>query len=417
MPVISRTVPPYIFPVILLGSVFLGGLAGVYCVHILPYLKPWGDIFLNLLFTLLVPLIFFSTTAAVAKLGSAGYLAKMMLLTAGVFIGTSLIAATLSWFVVYYFPPGLGVTQILNAVPVSNPTPFLEQLANLFTVPYFGQLFSHKHILALIIFSVLTGLAATRVRTKQNILAFFQAGEALFLEAFNLLMYFAPVGFFCYFAVLVHELGPQLLQQYIRLTLIYSLFACVYFFGLYSLYAFWAGGREGYKRFWSGLLLPALTALTTCSSAASIPANLSAAKEMGHAPEIYETVIPLGSIIHKEGSVIGGMFKIAFVFGMLQLNFQQPSVVLMAIGVSILVGTVMGAIPGGGMLGELLILSVYGLPPATLMVMVAISIIIDPMATVLNVTGNTVSSMMITRLIKGKNYLTRGINNERCNPN
>jgi len=248
-------------------------------------------------------------------------------------------------------------------------------------------------------------------------LAFFQAGEALFLEAFNLLMYFAPVGFFCYFAVLVHELGPQLLQQYIRLTLIYSLFACVYFFGLYSLYAFWAGGREGYKRFWSGLLLPALTALTTCSSAASIPANLSAAKEMGHAPEIYETVIPLGSIIHKEGSVIGGMFKIAFVFGMLQLNFQQPSVVLMAIGVSILVGTVMGAIPGGGMLGELLILSVYGLPPATLMVMVAISIIIDPMATVLNVTGNTVSSMMITRLIKGKNYLTRGINNERCNPN
>ena len=78
-----------------------------------------------------------------------------------------------------------------------------------------------------------------------------------------------------------------------------------------------------------------------------------------------------------------------------------------AVGVSLLVGTVMGAIPSGGMLGELLILSIYGFPPSALLVIAAISIIIDPMATLLNVTGNSVSSMLIARLVEGRTWLNR----------
>ena len=101
------------------------------------------------------------------------------------------------------------------------------------------------------------------------------------------------------------------------------------------------------------------------------------------------------------------MFKIAFLFGIFHLNFSSPSVLLAALGISILVGTVMGAIPSGGMLGELLILSVYGFPPAVLIIIAAISIIIDPLATMLNVTCNSVSSMMIARLVEGKEWLTR----------
>ncbi len=78
---------------------------------------------------------------------------------------------------------------------------------------------------------------------------------------------------------------------------------------------------------------------------------------------------------------------------------------LTVLGVSLLVGTVMGAIPSGGMLGELLILTIYGFPPSVLIVIAAISIIIDPLATMLNVTGNSVSSMMIARLVEGKKWL------------
>lgn len=72
---------------------------------------------------------------------------------------------------------------------------------------------------------------------------------------------------------------------------------------------------------------------------------------------------------------------------------------------SMLVGTVMGAIPSGGMLGELLIISVYGFPPSVLIAIAAISILIDPLATMLNVTGNSVSAMMIARLTEGKKWM------------
>jgi Na+/H+-dicarboxylate symporter len=105
--------------------------------------------------------------------------------------------------------------------------------------------------------------------------------------------------------------------------------------------------------------------------------------------------------------VIGGMVKIAFLFGLFHLPFQGLSVWLGAIGISMLVGTVMGAIPSGGMLGELLILTVYGFPPSALIVVAAISIIIDPLATLLNVTGNTVGSMLIARLVDGQGWLKK----------
>lgn len=77
--------------------------------------------------------------------------------------------------------------------------------------------------------------------------------------------------------------------------------------------------------------------------------------------------------------------------------------------VSMLVGTVMGAIPSGGMVGELLILAVYGFPSTVLLAVAAISVIIDPIATMLNVTGNTVSSMLIARLVDGRNWFIRKI--------
>ncbi len=152
--------------------------------------------------------------------------------------------------------------------------------------------------------------------------------------------------------------------------------------------------------------LPAITAFTTCSSAASIPANLLAVKAMGISPEIYETTIPFGTMVHKDGSVIGAIIKIAFLFGIFHLKFAGIAVLLPAAATALLVGTVMGAIPSGGMLGELLILAVYGFPSSALIAIATISIIIDPLATMLNVTGNTISSMLIARLVEEKSSMT-----------
>lgn len=404
----NRMLRSYFFPILLLFSIILGGLAGYLFGQEVKILKPLGDIFLNLILTAIVPLIFFSITSAIARVGSLGRLKKIMSRMAIIFLFTGLIAALYALFIVKIFPLSQGFHLRFSLLEKPSTPNFTEQVVSIFTVSNFTQLFSHEHISALIVFSILVGLAVASIKEKgASFVRFLQVGEELFMRVIALIMYFAPIGFFAYFAVLVSELGLKLAENYIRIAIIYYTASLTYFFFGFSLYAYLAGKLKGIKLFWKNLFLPAVTALATCSSAASIPANLYAVKNMGISPEIYETVVPLGSIIHKDGSVMGGIFKIAFLFGIFHLNFNSTDVLLAALGVSLLVGTVMGAIPSGGMIGELLILTVYGFPPSVLLAVAAISVIIDPIATMLNVTGNTVSSMMIARWVDGKTWFLK----------
>lgn len=407
MSAIKKALGSYFFPFILMASIVLGGVTGSYFGALTPYLKPFGEIFLNLIFTAIVPLIFFSISAAIARLGSLGKLGKIIFYMTLVFLFTGIIAALYSLFIVSLFPPAQGVSLPLTHENHAASASIISQLAGIFTVSDFSKLLSHEHILALIIFSILVGIAASGAKDKgKTFIDFLQSGEEVFMRVFTLIMYYAPIGFFAYFAVLINELGPQLMQNYLRIAVLYYAFAGLYFVLGFSVYAYLAGKIPAVKLFWAHIFLPAVTSIATCSSAASIPANLVATKKMRVAPEIYETIIPLGSIIHKDGSVIGGVFKIAFLFGIFHLPFSGAPILLTALGVSLLVGTVMGAIPSGGMLGELLILSVYGFPPSVLIAIAAISIIIDPLATMINVTCNSVSSMMVARLVEGKKWLT-----------
>lgn len=393
----------YLFPIILLISIILGGLTGYCSASAAQFLKPFGELFLNLIFTAIVPLIFFSVSSAIARAGSVGTLGKIMSSMALVFLFTGVVAGIFSLIIVLLFPPAQAVTLQLTMPDHLATVSFFDQIASIFTVSDFSKLLSHEHILALIVFSILVGISVARADDQGKVFgAFLQSGEAIFMRVFGLIMYYAPIGFFAYFAVLVSELGPQLMESYVRVTILYYVGSLLYFLGAYTWYAWLAGKTQGIKLFWANVFLPLVTSIATCSSAASIPANLAATKKMGVPPEIYETAIPLGSIIHKDGSVIGGVFKIAFLFGLFHLNFASIPVLITALGVSLLVGTVMGAIPSGGMLGELLILSVYGFPPSVLIAIAAISILIDPMATMLNVTGNSVSSMVIARMVNGK---------------
>lgn len=400
----------YASSLILILSIILGALTGYFFGNITHYLKPIGDLFLNLIFTTIVPLVFFNVSSAIARTRATSQLSRIFIVMSMVFVLTSVVAASLALWFFSIFPPApdIDLTQAMPKQIISGG--FLNQIAGVFSVSDFSKLFSHEHMLALIIFAILVGLAAASTNSKKanGSVLFLQSGDALFMCVFSLIMRFAPLGFFAWFAVLTHELGPALMQNYVRVTILYYVFALAYFILAYTLYAGLSGKKEGIILFWKNIFLPVATSLATCSSIASIPANLIAMRAMRVSPEIAETVIPLGSILHKEGSVIGGVVKIAFVFGLFHLKFAGVSVLLTALGVSLLVGSVMGAIPGGGMLGELMILTAYGLPPSALIAMSAISILIDPIATMLNVVGNSVSSMMIARVIHGAKWFKSG---------
>lgn len=395
----------YRFPIILLLFICFGGLLGSYLGTEAVVLKPLGDLFLNAMSTLVVPLVFFTIASSIANMGNLQRLGRLMAFMGFVFLFTGACAAALGLLAVKLFPlmDGMafpsGISQTIKAQGISH------HLVSVVSVPDFVHLLSRQHMLALIVFSILVGMSMVVVGEKAKPFAqLLNAGAEIWMTMVGLVMYYAPIGLGAYFAALVGEFGPALMDAYAKVVILYYPLSFFYLCIAFTLYAYLAAKQEGVRIFWRHALQPIATSLATCSSSASIPVNLDAAKQMGISKYIRETTITLGASLHKDGSVIGGIFKIAILANMFHLDFATPIALVTAFFVALLVGTVMGAVPGGGMVGEMLILSFYGFPPEALPVMAAISALIDPPATMLNSTGNIVTSMMVARLVEGKAF-------------
>lgn len=396
--------------IILLAAVLIGGLIGAIVGPKAAVVEPLGDLFLNLMFMIIVPLVFFSVTSAIGNMVSMKRLGKIMFAIFIVFTSTALLTAIISFAGALIMNPTEGidtaaVQSLMAKVEGAESTEkvsLLKHLVNTFTVSDFLNLFSRKNMLQLIVFSIGFGAAIAMVKEKAQPLArLLDAGASVMMKLVDIIMYYAPIGLGCYFASIIGQLGPQILQGYLKSFVLYLIISVIVYFGLFTLYAFIAGGKDGIKSFWKNAATPSITALATCSSAACIPVNLEYVQRMGVPKDIAETVIPLGANTHKDGSVIGGVLKIVFLFGLFGYNMTDISSVLSIIFTAFLVGAVMGAIPGGGMIGEMLIISVYGFPIEVLPIIAVISTIIDAPATLLNSTGNTVCSMLVTRLVEG----------------
>lgn len=412
----NRLFKSYKTSIMLLLSIVFGGIIGIVLGPKAIVLEPFGQIFLNLMFTIIVPLVFFSVASAIANMGNMNRLGKIIGNIAIVFVVTALIAGILAIIGTLIFNPTEGlkgevIKTLLSQsdVKVSNSTEKItlsQQLVKTITVGDFSALLSKSNMLQLIVFSTIFGLSTALVGEKAVVVkSFLSSSTVVMMKMVDIIMYYAPIGLGCYFASVVGQLGTQILEGYLKVFLLYGGLTLIYYFGIFSLYSYLSAGKRGFKSFWKNALSPTLTALATCSSAASIPVNLEATKEIGVPQDIAETVIPLGANTHKDGSVIGGVLKVVFLFGIFGKDLNNIPTLLSILAVGFLVGAVMGAIPGGGMIGEMLIISIYGFPPEALPIIAVISTIIDAPATVLNSTGNTVCAMLVSRLVDGKNWL------------
>jgi Na+/H+-dicarboxylate symporter len=389
---------------LLMTGIITGSIAGAVLGDKVKLIKPIGDIFLNLLFTAVVPLVFFAIASAISGLNKSQKLGKILGITSLVFVTTVLVAAIITILAIWLFP----IHQHLVASPITESIvkkPFGDQLTSLFTTNEFFQLLSRQSMLAMIIFAVITGFAILNAGEKgKPFAAFVHSGNEVFKNIFILIMKMGPIGLGAYFAYQVGVFGPQLFGGYARSMALYYSVGAFYYLVIFSLYAFIAGGVSAVKRYWRNNLIPSATAVGTCSSIATIPANMDAAKNMGIPDAISNITIPLGGTLHKEGSSISSIVKMAVVFALFGKSFDNVDTIIIALGMTVLVSLVEGGIPNGGYIGELLFISAYGFPPEALPPAIIIGTLVDPMATLLNATGDTVAAMMISRLNNGKNW-------------
>lgn len=398
----------YIFPIILLSSIILGSLIGIFFKEDAAKLKPLGDIFINMMFVIVVPLVFFTISSSIGTMNSPKRIGKIMGNMSLSFIFTGVIAGTFMFFVTKLFPAHEGVKLDLVKPESSESLSLSEQIVKTITVPDFVELFTRNNMLALIIFSVLIGFATYKTGENGKLFAsFLKSGSEVMIKFVTLVMYYAPIGLGAYFATLISEYGPTLLGSYFKAGITYFISALIYGAVAFSLYAFISAGFKGIKNFWKNSLESTATAWGTCSSSACIPVNIKACKNMGIKDDIAETTIPLAAALHKDGSVMGGVLKMTFLMGIFDVPSNGLTTFFMILGVSLLIGMVMGAIPGGGMIAEMLILTLFGFPIEALPILAAISAIIDPPATWLNATGDNASAMLVARGVEGKGWMDK----------
>lgn len=406
--------------IILLFAIIIGAIVGIIFKEKAVVLSPLGDLFLNLMFIIIVPLVFLNISTAIAKMTQPKRFGKIMVGIISVFIITSIVAVIIG--LISTLPIKLVSTEDGEQIKSSleeitssdseeskDETSILQRTVNTLTVNDFSGLLSRNNIIAIIIFAIIFGIAAQMSGKKAKpVVDFLDSANEIIMNIVKIIMYYAPIGLGCYFASLVGTFGKEIAIGYVKTFVIYTIVAVLFYFIIYTLYAFISAGKKGVRAFWKNIIPPTVTSLATCSSAASIPVNIQSAKNIGVSDDIAETLIPFGTSFHKDGSIIGSVFKIMFLVCLFGTNISSIGSVLQILGVALVATLLVSAVPiGGGTISEMLIITMMGYPIAALPILTIIATIIDPPATMLNVVGDSSSSMLAARIVDGKNWIDK----------
>lgn len=415
---LKKIIKNYKSTIILLVSVIIGTICGLIFKEKTSIVKPLGDLFLNLLLVIIVPLIFFTITSSISKMSNKKRLSKIIINTFIIFLITSVIACLVALLTTSFIDLVNKEDTVLiqevfknneNVTPKLN---ILERTVNVLSTNSFINLLSTDNLVALIIMSILLGLAINKVGTKgRKVADFFCSFSEIMYKLIEIIMYYAPIGLGCYFASLVGSIGSTIALGFLKTFIVFTITSILFMFIFYTLYAFIAGRKKGVKLFWKNILPVALTAVGTCSSAASVPINISCTKKIGVPNDIAETTVSLGTSFHKDGSCMGSVFKIMFLVNLFGTSLLTVGDFTKVLGIALLATLLVTAVPiGGGTVSEMLILSMLNYNVAALPILTIIATIIDAPATLLNVIGDTASSMLVTKTVEKNNWLEKSQN-------
>ena len=400
----------YKLPILLLGGIAIGSIIGVVSPSLGQTLKPVGQIFLNLMFTIVVPLVFVSIASAVGSMANMKRLGKILGSTIFSFLATGAIAGVCVLVWVNLFSPSAGTNIQMGTSEMGEMQSVSDMIVGSLTVDDFSGLLSKDHMLPLIIFAILFGFCVSACGGDESPVGKLLANlNEVIMKFIGLIMAIAPIGLGAYFANLVAEYGPQIIGDYGRSMVVYYPLCLLYVVVFFPLYAFFAAGKLGVKRMLKYIFTPAVTAFATQSSAATLPVNKETCDKIGVPKDVSDLVLPMGYTMHMDGSVLSSITKIAFLFGVFNMSFTGASTYAMAIVVAILSAFVLSGAPGGGLVGEMLIVSMFGFPAEAFPLIATLGFLFDPAATCLNASGDTIASMMVARMVEGKDWLVKTV--------
>ena len=401
----------YRFMAIMIGCMIAGAILGWFRPELGHAIKPLGTVFINMMFCIVVPLVFASISSAVACTKSRKRAGRIMGTTVATFVVTGAIAAVIMFVLVKVFPPVLTPWETIPTEEMGEYATLSDMIVNFFTASDFVGLLSRRAMLPLIVFSLLFGFAVNLTGGGDTPVGkFLENLTEVMLKFVHIVTYYAPIAFFAIFADLVATYGSEIMTGYGRALILYYPLCFVYIFTAFPLFAWFGGGKGAVKVMFQHITKPAVVSLGTCSSVATIPTNMEEAAATGISKDVSDMVLPLGATMHMDGSCFSCVLKIAFVLGVFGQNLgwdQLPLIVLVAV----LSSVGMSGVPGGGYIGEYIICSLF-FPQHIEMafpILVAIGNLVDPPATMINASGDYVVSYIVSRFVDGKDWLQKAL--------
>lgn len=378
-----------IFTGIIIGLVFKGKSV---------ILKPLGSVFVNMIFVIVVPLIFLSVTSSISKMDNRKRLKNILIKAFLIFFITLFVTGVFTVIFSQIFNPYKGLDIGFENVELEEIN-LADKIVSMISVSDFSELFSKSNILSLIIFSIIVGISIGFISEKEKVSRVLDIGNEIITKYLEIIMYYAPVGITAYLASLIGEYGSTFLQEYARIVIMYLIFGIFNILVFHTLYLFIAGGKKIVYSYYKNIAKLIITAVSTQSSVVTMPVNINTLKNMGVSDEVISICTPIATLINMQGNVIQNILKIFLLYGLFALQIGDFGNIIFFILISIFAGMITAGIPGGGVISNTILVSVLNLPASALPILVTIEWLLDAPATAFNILSDTSTIPLIDKIV------------------
>ncbi len=381
-------------------SIVGGVLAGVFLPVLGERIKIVGDIFLALLKMIIVPLVFTSVFVATLGLGNLRKFGDMGVKTAIYYLSTTGLSVLSGLLLVSLLDPGKGSEiKLPESGPEVKKLTFEDLVWSIVpTNPI--KSFTEGHVLQIIFFSVLFGLATLTVKGNKldQIRDLFEGLNEALINLTRWVVKLTPFGVFALVCYVVSSVGLGVLKSLWEYALTVVLGLLIHALVTLPLIAFFFGGYNPYAYLRSIREAP-LLAFSTASSAATLPVSMQVAQEKGGVRrETAGFVLPLGATINMDGTALYESVAVVFIANLYGIELSLPQMLVVFLTAT-LASVGAAAIPGAGLVMLTLVLSSVGVPLEGIGVIVAVDRFLDMLRTAVNVWGDLNGAKIIDRFV------------------
>ena len=394
-----RKIPLYLQIIL---ALVLGAICGATLPSVIPYIQWIGNLFMNALCMLIVPIVFFSVSVSVEGLcsGPGGTLGRIGGKAVGMYVITMLLAIATGLCLVWLIRPGASVTGVgvASAVPATVGEFSVTDIVSGFIPSNIIYAFAHNNTVPVIFISILVGFFVTRIsaENKAAIVTLLKGGYELTLKMMNLVIRFAPLGVFAIVAKQFADAGDiaALLKNMLMYVVTVTAGLLIQTFVTLPLLLRFVGKVHPFKHF-RNMGVPLLTAFSTASSGATLPLTLQAVKEKdGVSAKVTDFVVSLGATINMNGAALLECVAVIFIAQVYGVDLTVMQTILISL-MSLLCAVGAAGVPMSALVMLAIILNVVGLPPEGIGLVIGVDRILDMLRTAVNVYGDTCVAVLV----------------------